>query len=159
MRRSSFAMRFLGVLLLAAMPPALPAWSAEPPEKAPQADPAVERPGEKALEKEVAGDNRGRDELLHKALDASPDDPAANWQLGRLRVGRAWRPAAQVGDDAGSDKRLAEYRRLRDQSQANAASQASLAQWCKKNHLTDECGCTGRSSSNSSRTTPMRSRP
>ncbi len=130
--------RGLGVALFCLALPALPARSGEPPEKAPEADQDVQGLVKKALEKEVAGDNRGREQLLHKALDASPDAPAANWQLGRLRVGHAWRPAADAGDEPQNGKRLAEYRGLLGQSKATVASQSSLAQWCKKNHFTDE---------------------
>ncbi len=138
MREPYHRFRSWGLALICLALPVARGLSAEPANKAPQADPAVQELVKQALEKEIAGDNRGRDELLHKALDASPDDPAANWQLGRLRVGRAWRSAADVGDDAQNDKRLIEYRRRRDQSQATVASQASLAQWCKKNRLDDE---------------------
>jgi hypothetical protein len=128
MREASFVFRLVGAALFCLALPAARGLSAEPAKKAPEADPAAERLVSEALEKEAAGDNRARDELLHKALEASPDDPAANWQLGRLRAGRAWRPAADVGDDAQNDKRLIEYRRRRDQSQATVASQTSLAQ-------------------------------
>jgi hypothetical protein len=91
-----------------------------------------------ALENELAGDNQRRDALLRQALDQSPNDASANWQLGRLCVQGAWRSPAEVQRSAQQDQRLAQYRRLRDAAQRTVADQAALARWCRKNRLEDE---------------------
>ena len=91
-----------------------------------------------ALEKELAGDNADREALLQKAVQQTPDDAAARWQLGQVRVGDAWLTPAQVENAAQQDPRLAEYRRRRDAAAATVDDQVALAQWCRKNNLSDE---------------------
>jgi hypothetical protein len=49
-----------------------------------------------------------------------------------------WLTRQQVAEIASQDKRLADYRKLRDQAAATVADQAALARWCKKSKLPDE---------------------
>ena len=60
------------------------AWSAEPANKAPQVDPAAQDLVQTALENEAAGKNDLRAECLRQALQKSPQDAAAHWQLGQV---------------------------------------------------------------------------
>ena len=137
MRESSFAIRLLGVPLLAATLPALLAWSAEPAKKAPRSI----RPSKtwsKALQNEAAGDNARRTQSLQDALKRSPRDAATHWQLGQVRMDGQWLTPDQAQKIAAGDKRLAQYRTLRDRSVLAVDSQAALARWCHKNKLFDE---------------------
>jgi hypothetical protein len=95
------------MLLMAAMLPALPGWSVEPAEKAPQADPAVQNLVQCALESEAAGKNDLRAECLQQALQESPQDAPTHWQLGQVWVNGRWMTQEQAGKAAGGDKRLA----------------------------------------------------
>jgi hypothetical protein len=91
-----------------------------------------------ALDKELIGDNSGRQDLLQQALDESPNGAAAHWQLGQVRVQGKWQSAAEIERAAQRDKRLAEYARRRDASGQNVADQADLARWCRKYGLDDQ---------------------
>ena len=68
----------------------------------------------------------------------SPNDAAANWQLGKVRVQGKWQSPAEVERAVKEDGRLVEYQRRRDAAQWTAAEQTDLARWCKKNHLDDQ---------------------
>jgi hypothetical protein len=91
-----------------------------------------------ALEKELAGDNSQREALLRQALDESPKDPAAHWQLGQVRVQSKWQSPAEVERAARLDKRLAEYARRRDAAGPYVADQLALARWCRQNRLDEQ---------------------
>ena len=138
MRKASFVFRLLGVALLAVVLPALLAWSAEPAKKAPQVDPAVQDLVQGALQSEAAGDNHGRAENLQKAVSQSPQDAATHWQLGQVWIDGKWLTPDQAQKFAAGDKRLAQYRTLRNRSVLTVDSQAALARWCRKNKLADE---------------------
>ena len=138
MRPYSLVIRFLGGVLFCLALPALLAWSAEPAKKAPQVDPAVQDLVQAALENEAAGDNARRDQGLQEALKKSPEDAATHWQLGQVWIDSRWMTPDQAQQAASKDKRLAEYRKLRDRSVLTVDSQAALARWCRKNKLADE---------------------
>ena len=102
-------------------------WSAAPEPKKTPANTTAASLVRAALEKELAGDNKGRDALLHEALDESPNNAAANWQLGKVQLQGKWRSTADVERESRLDERLAQYRRLRDAAQPIVADQAALA--------------------------------
>ena len=68
----------------------------------------------------------------------SPEDAATHWQLGQVWIDSRWMTPDQAQKAASKDKRLAEYRKLRDRSVLTVDSQAALARWCRKNKLADE---------------------
>ncbi len=138
MREASFVFRLLGAALLAAMLPVLLAWSAEPAKKAPQVDPAVQDLVQAALGSEATGDNHGRAENLAEGRQPIAQDAATHWQLGQVWIDGQWLTPDQAQKIAAGDKRLAQYRTLRDRSVLTVDSQAALARWCRKNKLADE---------------------
>ena len=91
-----------------------------------------------ALRSEVAGSPERRDALLRQALAIAPDYPSANWHLGRIRAGNAWRPVDEVAYDWARDKRLAEYRERRLTCPLAVKDQLRLATWCGDAGLADE---------------------
>ena len=117
---------------------ACPAWTAEPKQKAGDAETTAARLVRAALESELAGHNDQREALLHKAIGQSPNERAAHWQLGQVRMDGVWQSLADVGEAARQDQRLAEYARRREACGSVAADQAALARWCRKNHLDDQ---------------------
>jgi hypothetical protein len=91
-----------------------------------------------ALENELAGRNYQREALLQQALAQTPNDAAAHWQLGQVRVDDAWLTTSQAEQSAQKDRRLAEYRRLRDAAGPTVEEQVALAKWCHKNKYYEE---------------------
>ena len=71
-------------------------------------------------------------------MSQSPQDAATHWQLGQVWIDGKWRTPDQTQKIAAGDKRLAQYRTLRDRSVLAVDSQAALARWCRKNKLADE---------------------
>jgi len=112
--------------------------AAESPQKAAPPETVASRLVQAALENELAGDNDQREALLREALDQSPRDPPAHWQLGQVRVRGKWQSPAEVERAAQQDKRLADYARRRDAAGADVANQIALAHWCGKNRLDDQ---------------------
>ena len=76
--------------------------------------------------------------ILQKAVSQSPQDAATHWQLGQVWIDGKWLTPDQAQKFAAGDKRLAEYRKLRNRSVLTVDSQAALARWCRKNKLADE---------------------
>jgi len=113
-------------------------WSAEPKQDAAVPGASTAALVRAALEKEVAGDNSQREDLLRQALDESPKDAAAHWQLAQVRVQDKWQSTASIESASRYDKRLAEYVRRRDAAGPNAVDQIALARWCRKNRLDDQ---------------------
>jgi hypothetical protein len=113
------------------------AWAAEPVQ-----DGAALRTTSKlvpaALEKELTGDNSQRMALLQQAIEETPKDAAAHWQLGEVRVHRKWQTVSQAEQAARQDKLLAEYARRRDTAGKNADDQTALARWCRRNRLDEQ---------------------
>jgi hypothetical protein len=91
-----------------------------------------------AMEKEVNSQNPEREALLQQAVSQDPNDPAAHWQLGQVRVGNAWLTPAEAEQSAQQDRRLTEYRRLRDAAGSTARDQIALARWCHNNKYYEE---------------------
>jgi Tfp pilus assembly protein PilF len=91
-----------------------------------------------ALRSEARGDAAARAELLEDALKASPDDATARWHSGQVRVGDAWMKADAVAEQANEDRRLAEYRKIRDDYPDTVEGQLELAGWCSRRGLEDQ---------------------
>ncbi len=112
-------------------------WSAEPSQNV-----ALSHPTgglvQAALEKEISGDNSQRAALLQRAIEESPKDTAAHWQLGEVRVRGKWQTVSQAEQAARLDKRLAEYARRRDAAGMNVDDQVALARWCRRNQLDEQ---------------------
>lgn len=88
-----------------------------------------------ALEAEIAGDPTVRARQLEAALHAAPNDSRARGAAGFLRKDNRWVSYDAVIEDARHNKRLAEYRDRRKQSEPTVASQLALADWCRKQRL------------------------
>ncbi len=91
-----------------------------------------------ALEKELTGDNSQRAALLLRAVEESPKEPAAHWQLGEVRVRGKWQTVSQAEQAARLDKVLAEYARRRDAAGMSVEDQTALARWCRRNQLDEQ---------------------
>jgi hypothetical protein len=92
---------------------------------------------EKALRAEVSGEINRRDKLV-EALRELPDSPFLRWQAGFVRAGKMW----SSYDEPRSPDTLStvrdEYKSRRRDAQQTFAGQIELANWCKKQGLTDQ---------------------
>ena len=70
--------------------------------------------------------------------DRSSAEAQSRWRDGQVFIDGRWLTRQQVAQIARQDKRLAEYRKLRERSAMTVADQAALAKWCKRNKLPDE---------------------
>lgn len=91
-----------------------------------------------ALRAEVDGNLAKRRVLLNMAVDAQPENAAARWQSGQVRVGDQWMRADEAQDVAARDPRRIEYEVLRKNANDSLGDQAQLARWCDAQKLTDE---------------------
>lgn len=91
-----------------------------------------------ALRSEARGDAAAREELLQEALEAAPDDPQARWHAGQVRVDEAWVTPDAAATQASADRRLNEYRQIRDEYPETVEGQLELAGWCSRRGLTDQ---------------------
>lgn len=133
-RRKPFA--FLILLLAAAH------LSAGPPtrrsrEKAP-APVAASSEVQKALEAELAGDNGVRNSILATRLASDPEDVAARWHSGQIRVDGQWLPYAQVADHGDRWRELYRYREERAKKSDSLDDQLFLADGSRHHKLFDE---------------------
>ena len=112
-------------------------WTAEPSQNV-----ALSQPTgglvQAALEKELTGDNSQREALLQQAVEESPKDTAAHWQLGEVRLRGKWQTVSQAEHAARLDKRLADYARRRVAAGMNVDDQVALARWCRRNQLDEQ---------------------
>lgn len=84
-----------------------------------------------ALAAAAQGDADTRAELLSQALQAAPDDAAANWHSGRVQVDGRWHGVAEACLRIATDEDAAGYRERLQQTGPLAADQMALAKWCK----------------------------
>src|SRR5687767_614171 len=85
-----------------------------------------------ALDADLAGRHDERTTLLRQALEQAPFYAPARWQSGELLHGDQWLGVREAQQQVASDRRLKEYRQLRDQLDGSAAAHATLARWCRK---------------------------
>lgn len=91
-----------------------------------------------ALLAEARGDQQARADFLQQALAAAPDLPAAHWQSGKVWHGEAWVTPEQAAAQLEEDRRLAEYRNVRDSYADTIDGQLELAGWCQRKGLHDQ---------------------
>ena len=91
-----------------------------------------------ALHREVYGDAEDRNELLHEAIAHDPSLPEANWHLGRVKQRGKWVDFQDAADEAKTNPRLQEYRRLREEAEQTVAGQMALADWCREHDLHEQ---------------------
>src|SRR5688500_17865761 len=82
-----------------------------------------------ALDADLAGRKDDRGTLLQRALDQSPLYAPARWQSGELLFVDRWLPVREAQQRMADDRRLKEYRQLRDQSDGSVAAHTALARW------------------------------
>lgn len=91
-----------------------------------------------ALQAEARGDETERAAHLEAALQAAPNDARVRGAAGFLRQGDRWVGYDAVAAQAKSDRRLADYRDRRKNSEPTVASQLALADWCKSKRLVEQ---------------------
>ncbi len=91
-----------------------------------------------ALQAEVSGNPDVRRALLRAALQKDPTCALAHWSSAEVRHGERWVPVAEAQRQAAADTRLADYRRLRDQTPDTVAGRIALAVWCRDHGLPAE---------------------
>jgi len=91
-----------------------------------------------ALSREIYGLSGEREELLNKAIEASPDYAPAHWHRGYIFVDGEWIKAEDAPEHLKDDKRFASYKKVRESYPENAVGQYELAQWCSKRNLPDQ---------------------
>jgi hypothetical protein len=119
---------------------ALPSQSAESNKRSTMSDSTASILVRTALERELAGHNDQRNTLLQVVAQESPNHSIAHWQLGEVlsEDKQTWLSPSEVERAAKEDRRLAEYRKLRDEAGPTLAERIALAQWCRQNHLVNE---------------------
>lgn len=125
---------FAGVCLTATL-------SAAPPESARKKGDNLPFPSsevQKALEAELAGNNSARNSVLTARLSSAPDDVAARWHSGQVRVGRDWARYDQVADHGDRWKEMYQYREERAKKQNNVKDHLFLADGSREHKLFDE---------------------
>lgn len=90
---------------------------------------------DEALERELQGDNAGRQRLLGEAKRRFPDFAPARWQAGEVQQEGNWLDLDSARRAASERPTLIEYYRRRDEAATTVASQLQLARWCKRNSL------------------------
>ncbi len=76
--------------------------------------------------------------MLRQVLASQPDFAPARWHTGFVRQGDRWLDLDQVRRQATQDKRLAEYRQLRDALAFHPQGEWNLARWCRDHGLPSE---------------------
>ncbi len=90
-----------------------------------------------ALQREIYGMDGQREKLLERAAKENPNFGPAMWHRGYVRHHGEWVKADET-EQFNRDPRLALYQGVRDQHTDDAASQLSLANWCRKRGLADQ---------------------
>ena len=73
-----------------------------------------------------------------QAVDISPDNALARWQLGQVKVGDEWLSIEEAERRAAADPLQAKYLKRRDAANEKPAAQLQLARWCRSNKLDEE---------------------
>lgn len=93
---------------------------------------------EEALNREIYGQGKERDELLAKATAASPDFAPARWHRGEVQVDGKWIDSTEASAALEGDRRLENYRYFRSQQPDTPAGQMAVAEWCAKRGLKEQ---------------------
>ena len=92
---------------------------------------------DKAMRAAVNGDPQSRSELLVRALSEDPNDESARWQAGYIRQAGKWIPVRAAESLNAVDQRIVQYEKLRDRVPDTLAGNVALAQWCRRNQLSE----------------------
>jgi len=102
----------------------------------------VERRGAEAVEQalrcEVLGADDQRNESLRTVLERDPDCALARWHSGYVREDNRWVKFDAQAKRSPDDASLAEYRRLRRESEETVEGRLQLAGWCSTHKLPDQ---------------------
>ena len=104
----------------------------------------VERAGpaaqavEEALRCEIRGADDQRNDSLRTILERDPDCALARWHSGYVREDDRWVKFDAPAKRSPEDAPLAEYRRLRRESEQTVEGQLQLAAWCSTHKLPDQ---------------------
>jgi hypothetical protein len=127
---------FLALLVgVGSLVQAIPARAADADDK--KAVQAARDAVREALQREVYGLDRDRQELLSSATIAIPDYAPARWQQGYVRSASGWTKPEQ-GTDARRAGLLNQYEKMRSITLDTAAGQFTLAEWCRQQGLNEE---------------------
>ena len=91
-----------------------------------------------ALSREVYGQERDRKNLLKEAISKTPSHAAAHWHLGHVNENGKWVDFRDHAEHCQKLPRLAEYRRIRNETTNDVQGNLKLATWCAKNKLADQ---------------------
>jgi len=91
-----------------------------------------------ALHAESFGLSEQGIQIRNEALATAPDSPLVRSYLGKVRYGNAWLPIDEAAKHYAKSERLAAYERRRADARDNAASQISLATWCRREGLFEQ---------------------
>lgn len=127
---------FAGVCLSATLSAAPPESARKKADTAPAPSPSSDV--QKALEAELANDNAARNSVLTARLSSDPNDAAARWHSGQVRVGQEWVPYDKVADHGERWKEMYQYRQERAKKQNNVKDQLFLADGSREHKLFDE---------------------
>jgi len=102
----------------------------------------VKRPGaaavDEALRCEIRGADDQRNESLRTVLERDPDCALARWHSGYVREDARWVKFDAQAKRSTDDATLAEYRRLRRESEETVEGRLQLAGWCSTHKLPDQ---------------------
>ncbi len=91
-----------------------------------------------ALRSELDGPSEVRKARLDEALRVDSEFAPARWQSGFVHWQDAWLSVDEVTARTAQDKKLAAYRKMRDDLIETADNQRALALWCRNHKLADE---------------------
>ncbi|MEM0925450.1 MAG: polymorphic toxin-type HINT domain-containing protein [Planctomycetota bacterium] len=84
-----------------------------------------------ALQAELRGSQREREQYLASVLREDPAHAAANWQSGNIRMGGEWLDLAEAQERGKRNPVLSAYQRMRASNEGTPAGELILARWCK----------------------------
>lgn len=89
-----------------------------------------------ALTHEVYGQGTERQQLLARAVELCPDQPAAHWHLGQVRIGNRWLDVTSTIETDRQRHLRKTYEQRRESAPDTADGQLALADWCAERGLT-----------------------
>jgi len=87
------------------------------------------------LKRESSGDAASRKPALIDILRRDPNDVAARWQAGQVKLGVHWQNYRTVPESMKRDRTIRKYRTVRDRYPMTAQGQRELADWCRDHAL------------------------
>lgn len=93
---------------------------------------------QEALNREIYGLDKERDNLLGRAVELEPAYPPARWHQGMVRYRGQWMMADDVAQYAPLDHKLSSYSDARSRQPDNLDGNLRMANWCRQQQLTDQ---------------------